>query len=315
MGFELNRFQGEVDEELVCPICSGVLEDPLQAPVCEHAFCKSCITEWISRQPTCPVDRQNVTSPQLRQVPRILRNLLSRLCINCDNAQYGCTRVLKLDSLASHLEECEHNPKRPLPCEQGCGLIIPKDELKDHNCVKELRALIHTQQQKMNEFQQELTEQRFLIAEQRREMQLLKDFMRAMRISNPSMRAIADAMERDEVLRWSNSLQRARVTRWGGMISTPDEILQRMIKRTLTEMGCPPHILDDLMENCHERRWPPGLCSLETRQNNRRQYENYVCKRVPGKQAVLVLSCDNTHMGEDMMIEPGLVMIFAHGIE
>jgi E3 ubiquitin-protein ligase NRDP1 len=88
-----------------------------------------------------------------------------------------------------------------------------------------------------------------------------------------------------------------------------------MIRRTLTEMGCPPHILDDLMENCHERRWPPGLSSLETRQNNRRQYENYVCKRVPGKQAVLVLACDNTHMSEDMMVEPGLVMIFAHGIE
>lgn len=315
MGFELNRFQGEVDEELVCPICSEVLEDPIQAPVCEHTFCKTCITEWISRQPTCPVDRQILTSPQLRQVPRIIRNLLSRLCLTCDNAQYGCTRVLKLDALPAHLEECEHNPKRPLPCEQGCGLIIPKDELKDHNCVKELRALIHTQQQKLNEFQQEINEQRFLLAEQRREMQLLKDFMRAMRISNPSMRAIADAMERDEVLRWSNSLQRARVTRWGGMISTPDEILQRMIKRTLTEMGCPPHILDDLMENCHERRWPPGLCSLETRQNNRRQYENYICKRVPGKQAVMVLSCDNVHMGEDMMVEPGLVMIFAHGIE
>lgn len=30
MGFELERFQGDVDEELVCPICSGVLEDPLQ---------------------------------------------------------------------------------------------------------------------------------------------------------------------------------------------------------------------------------------------------------------------------------------------
>lgn len=38
MGFEIHRFQGEVDEELVCPICSGVLEDPLQvssgAPFC-----------------------------------------------------------------------------------------------------------------------------------------------------------------------------------------------------------------------------------------------------------------------------------------
>lgn len=81
---------------------------------------------------------------------------------------------MKLDSLAAHLEECEHNPKRPLPCEQGCGLIIPKDELKDHNCVKELRSLIHSQQQKLNEFQQEINEQRFLVAEQRREMQLLK---------------------------------------------------------------------------------------------------------------------------------------------
>lgn len=30
MGFDLTRFQGEVDEELLCPICSEVLEDPLQ---------------------------------------------------------------------------------------------------------------------------------------------------------------------------------------------------------------------------------------------------------------------------------------------
>lgn len=50
--------------------------------------------------------------------------------------------------------------------------------------------------------------------------------MRAMRISNPAMRAIADQMERDEVLRWSGTLAPARVTRWGGMISTPDENLQ-----------------------------------------------------------------------------------------
>lgn len=30
MGYELTRFQGEVDEELVCPICAGVMEEPLQ---------------------------------------------------------------------------------------------------------------------------------------------------------------------------------------------------------------------------------------------------------------------------------------------
>ena len=29
MGIEINRFQGDVDEELICVICSGVLDNPL----------------------------------------------------------------------------------------------------------------------------------------------------------------------------------------------------------------------------------------------------------------------------------------------
>lgn len=315
MGFELTRFQGDVDEELICPICSAVLENPLQATPCEHAFCKSCIHEWMQRQPTCPVDRNPLTEQNLRCVPRILRNLLARLNINCDNKPYGCQAVLKLELLPNHLAECEFNPKKPLPCEKGCGLIIPKDELKDHNCVKELRGLVDAQQQKLSELKSEIIDQSRTIGDLCRELTLFKDFMRAMRVTNPTMRAIADQMERDEVVRWCNTLATARVTRWGGMISTPDDALQLMIKRALSECGCPPHILDDLMENCHERRWPRGLNSLETRQNNRRIYDAYVCRRIPGKQAVLVLSCDNQHMSEDVMVEPGLVMIFAHGIE
>lgn len=85
MGYELTRFQGDVDEELVCPICAGVLEEPLQAAVCEHAFCRACITEWLSRQPTCPVDRNAITTTNLRPVPRILKNLLARFVFNVKN--------------------------------------------------------------------------------------------------------------------------------------------------------------------------------------------------------------------------------------
>lgn len=83
-------------------------------------------------------------------------------------------------------------------------------------------------------------------------------------------------------VRWVASLQAARVTRWGGMISTPDAVLQAVIKRALIDSGCPTHIVNELMENAHERRWPNGLSTLETRQLNRRQYENYVAKRIPG---------------------------------
>ncbi|XP_076350727.1 E3 ubiquitin-protein ligase NRDP1-like isoform X2 [Tachypleus tridentatus] len=271
MGFDLGRFHGEVDEELICSICSGVLEDPLQAPQCEHAFCRSCIHEWFLRQQTCPVDRTPVTTAQLKPVPRILRNLLSRLLITCDNSSFGCGAVVKLDRLTAHEAECEYNPKRPVQCQQGCGLVIPKDELKE--CI------------------------------------------RTITISHPYVPNLVESIGQDEISRWTSSLQRARVTRWGGMISTPDVVLQAMVKRALIESGCPSHIINDLMENAHERRWPSGLSTLETRQTNRRQYENYVCKRIPGKQAVVVMACDNSHMNVDLLLNPGLVMIFAHGIE
>lgn len=34
-----------------------------------------------------------------------------------------------------------------------------------------------------------------------------------------------------------------------------------------------------------------------------------------GKQAVLIMACENLHMPEDLVLEPGIVMIFAHGVE
>lgn len=39
MGFDLVRFPQEVDEELVCPICSGVLEEPVQVMARRFAMC------------------------------------------------------------------------------------------------------------------------------------------------------------------------------------------------------------------------------------------------------------------------------------
>ena len=38
--------------------------------------------------------------------------------------------MVKLDLLPHHLKECEHNPKKKVSCEQGCGLTVPKDEMK-----------------------------------------------------------------------------------------------------------------------------------------------------------------------------------------
>ena len=129
-------------------------------------------------------------------------------------------------------------------------------------------------------------------------------------------RTLASRMQEADAIRaWCNNLPRAKVTRWGGMISTPDADLQAQIRRSLADSGIPTtnganggtgqsQLLDDLMANAHERRWPPGLLTLETRQMNRRQYEQYVCRRVPGRQAVgLIFSlvlCRHAIKGEEL---------------
>ncbi|KAM3657281.1 E3 ubiquitin-protein ligase NRDP1 isoform 1-T3 [Ammospiza maritima maritima] len=204
MGYDVARFQGDVDEDLICPICSGVLEEPVQAPHCEHAFCNACITQWFSQQQTCPVDRSVVTVAHLRPVPRIMRNMLSKLQITCDNAVFGCTAVVRLDNLMAHLNDCEHNPKRPVTCEQGCGLEMPKDELPNHNCIKHLRSVVQQQQTRIAELEKTSAEHKHQLAEQKRDIQLLKAYMRAIRSVNPNLQNLEETIEYNEILEWVN---------------------------------------------------------------------------------------------------------------
>ncbi|XP_054565477.1 E3 ubiquitin-protein ligase NRDP1-like [Eptesicus fuscus] len=315
MGYDVTRFQGDVDEDLICPICGGVLEEPVQAPHCEHAFCNACITQWFSQQQTCPVDRSAVTVAHLSPVPRIMQNMLSKLRIACDNAVFGCRAVVRLDNLRSHLSDCEHNPRRPVTCEQGDGLEMPREELPNHHCITHLRAVVQQQQARLAELEKTSADHAHQLAEQKRAIRQLKAHLAAAHSAHPDLQRLQEPREDSEVLQWVSSLQPARVTRWGGMISTPDAGLQAVIERSLLDSGCPASVVSELIENAHERSWPQGLATLETRQMNRRCYKNYVAKRIPGKQAVVVMACENQHMGDDMVQEPGLVMIFSHGVE
>ncbi len=45
-------------------------------------------------------------------------------------------------------------------------------------------------------------------------------------ILGPGQRTVTDQIQDGEVARWAATLQVARVSRWGGMISTPDASLQ-----------------------------------------------------------------------------------------
>ncbi len=318
MGYEITRFQEDVDEELICTICGLVLESPVQVRQCEHCFCGSCVYEWLKYQRVCPVDRSPVSPREdLIQPPRILRNLLARLKISCINKEFGCDSVVRLDGLQSHLNECEYNPKRPVACDSGCGLVVPLDEVSQHNCVRELHKIVKDKSDNIDKLVSQVNNLELRLTDQHREILILKEIVRSMRTSGMcGSHQNSDETEKAiQTVRWLYNLKPARVRRWGGMISTPDAVLQTDIRRSLSESGCPVHLLDELMANAHERRWPTGLSTLETRQLNRRRYEQYVTKRVPGKHAIVIMASENEHMGEAMIVSPGLVMIFAHGVD
>ncbi|XP_049622902.1 E3 ubiquitin-protein ligase NRDP1-like [Suncus etruscus] len=308
MGYDITRFQGVVDEDLICPICRGVLDDPIQAIDCEHAFCKVCISQRFTQQHTCPVDQSVLIFDRICPVPRIMLKMLAKLMISCDNAVYGCRVVTRLDNLVAHFRDCEYNPKRPVTCDRGCNLVMANDELPQHNCIKHLHFQLEQQQKNISELEKISAEQKKQLVEQKQDLRDLKAYMRVLNMRNPTF-------QQDEIWQWVYTLQPAKVTQWDCIISTPDAMLKVVLRRSLVETGCPTSFVNQLMENSQEHKWPQGLATLEMRQMNQHYYENYVTRHILGLQAVLMMAYENQHMDENMVREPGIIIMFGHGVE
>ena len=83
MGYEVERFTHEIDEEFHCSICKMILKDPIQSP-CEHLFCDECIKGWLAVDESCPVERGPLKLEDLKPATRTVRNLMKKFEINCD---------------------------------------------------------------------------------------------------------------------------------------------------------------------------------------------------------------------------------------
>nr|XP_045717913.1 E3 ubiquitin-protein ligase PDZRN3 isoform X2 [Mirounga angustirostris] len=129
MGFELDRFDGDVDPDLKCALCHKVLEDPLTTP-CGHVFCAGCVLPWVVQEGSCPARcRGRLSAKELNHVLP-LKRLILKLDIKCAHAARGCSRVVKLQQLPEHLERCDFAPAR---CRHaGCGQVLLRRDLEAH---------------------------------------------------------------------------------------------------------------------------------------------------------------------------------------
>ncbi|KAI8982346.1 hypothetical protein BDF20DRAFT_866435 [Mycotypha africana] len=130
---------GEPCPELLCGICSDVLEDPLQVHCPEdHMFCKNCIESHIKQQPTCPLCMTNLDSKSF-QLSKFAQRQISRLRIKCLYADNGCTWTGLFSD--NHQSECKFKPIRCPNADKGCTEINLTEFNKDEhikNCLYQL---------------------------------------------------------------------------------------------------------------------------------------------------------------------------------
>ena len=99
-GFDTNRFHSPIDTSFICPICFGVLKNPMQCENNEHYFYSCCIKKHLEKVSlSCPTCQEKLTVETLRRASRVIEDVISRLKINCDHAGRGCDAVVELGAL------------------------------------------------------------------------------------------------------------------------------------------------------------------------------------------------------------------------
>lgn len=163
MGFDVEQFEEEISDEFVCPICSGVLDDP-QTTHCDHLFCKACITDWLNRRETCPIDRCLLRACMLRPAPRAIRNLLSRLKIRCLYFDDGCPEQMKLEHYKQHISSCKFDPTIFVTCQLYCKRSMSQRDFKSHNCFGEVMRELASQKRQVILLNQTILQQKLYLA-------------------------------------------------------------------------------------------------------------------------------------------------------
>jgi len=128
-----------------------------------------------------------------------------------------------------------------------------------HNCVFELRELVEKQEKEISDLKDKQAIQEIRNLSQRRELELFQYYIAALRSTNPVLRNIGEQLDRFSLMQWGNGLPLATVHTWGSLISTPDTPMHLMVRDVLRSCGCPMHMLNQMVDRCHEDRWPEGV--------------------------------------------------------
>lgn len=123
--FGRGDFLSPVESELLCNVCGGVMDDPMQLP-CGHDCGLNCITSQRCGVPDCNAGASDA------QPIRVAAKLIAKLSIRCGRhcGWEGCCGDVKA-------HKC---PLEVVLCNFKCGASFPRGEVASHSLVCPLRV-------------------------------------------------------------------------------------------------------------------------------------------------------------------------------
>ncbi|XP_068718089.1 TNF receptor-associated factor 4-like [Montipora capricornis] len=131
------EFVEDIEDDWLCPICHLPLKVSVLTEVCGHRFCKLCLERHFMRQEadgqelTCPLDQNVLTRDKDMFVDKATERKVRSFVIKCPR---GCQWTGELRSKEDHKNECK---RFPVNCPNGCGELVPREEILLHtenNC-------------------------------------------------------------------------------------------------------------------------------------------------------------------------------------
>ena len=127
-------FVEPLPEELNCPICFGLLQDPFLTACCGNHFCEPCANEVRQSNNKCPLCQD---TPLNGIINKGLKRKVNELKVYCTHKQTGCSWVGNLGKLEMHVAadktdgECQFVTVK-CPVSTQCGARVLRKSLEDH---------------------------------------------------------------------------------------------------------------------------------------------------------------------------------------
>ena len=86
-------------DDVICPICSNLIINPMMCMRCQNVYCKKCIEAWNKKDNKCPNRCENPDYHKSLEKS----NTLSKLKFKCEK----CGEEILYNNMQKHMDNCE----------------------------------------------------------------------------------------------------------------------------------------------------------------------------------------------------------------